>query len=177
MKIKLVAIIILISYCLFFCIKSFAEMECPDSRSNFILELMPTKDSYLEGDFIGIKLRWTNVSEREVVVERGDFGPADFSVVGEVDEKSFCPVAYLPHYPIKGQGAVKPGEFIENEEMLPVNCSGCEPLKPGKYLVTIAISYNKCYAQPVMPVEIKVVSKNQQGFWPWLMRKFNMKGR
>jgi len=155
-------------------------------RSNFILELVPIKDVYVEGELIDIVLRWTNVSGREAVVKYGAFGSVPFSIAG-VSEESICPEAYIPRYPMKKFGTVKPGGSIDEKEALPVNCTDCEPFEPGKYVVTVVggdwagksleVPYNKCYAQPIKPVEIIVVPKGQQGFWSWLMSKFNMKGK
>lgn len=155
------------------------EIKTMKMRSNFTLELIPVKSVYTEGDPIDIKLRWTNASKNEVILKGNDFGGAFF----HIDNLDLFSGGYKASYPqLKGFDIiVEPGKFIENTESLPFvikpESSGCidrgclEPLKPGRYVVTIlggdwegkswAIPDNKCYAQPIKPIEIIIVPKKK----------------
>lgn len=173
-----------------------SQINIINKRSNFILELMPTKDSYVEGDSIDIKFRWTNISEKDIVVKYGDFGMASLNVSNlDLDLGGWAP--WYPMLKEEEILLIKPGKFFETIESLPFvikpESSGCsgrscfESIKPGKYVVTIvggdwtgkslAVPDNKCYAQPIKPIEIIVIAKSQKGFWSWLQSVFNMKGK
>jgi hypothetical protein len=168
MKAKFITFLILIFFCALSTPLSFAENKCAGNiRSSLAFEFIPEKMIYVEGEPIMFGLRWTNVTDHDVVIKKAITLETNF-IIKDLSNHQPEPgyVSYEPYEDPDVDIALKPGESYLAKQQIEVH--GFE-FKPGKYIVVNILDFpvpgygaggSECYAKPVVPAEITVVSKD-----------------